>query len=264
MFNNPSVGNAKGIKANIATQNHEFAGAVRATSDLNASDVTLTNTFHLENGTTSAKSTHASVTVQKMVVANTVTANQCTIHRITNATRTEIDTSGLFGGKNIANFFVPTGVVLMWSGKETTIPEGWCFCDGSNGTPDLRDRFIRCANESDILPNTSGNNTSTVDGAHDHSGGTGATTLTSDQLPTHSHTITHTTESVFANANLNSSSTTATGIPPLAGATSTGTVQTQTQAAAANNGHSHDFPMDPGHSHDYVPPYYALCFIMKL
>lgn len=30
----------------------------------------------------------------------------------------------------------------MWSGSVATIPAGWAFCNGSNGTPDLRDRFI--------------------------------------------------------------------------------------------------------------------------
>lgn len=35
---------------------------------------------------------------------------------------------------------VPVGGIIMFSG--TTIPEGWLLCDGANGTPDLRDKFV--------------------------------------------------------------------------------------------------------------------------
>jgi hypothetical protein len=34
------------------------------------------------------------------------------------------------------------GIILMYSGPHTSIPDGWSLCDGTNGTPDLRDRFI--------------------------------------------------------------------------------------------------------------------------
>ena len=37
---------------------------------------------------------------------------------------------------------IPSGVIVMWSGTIASIPEGWALCDGSSGTPDLRDRFI--------------------------------------------------------------------------------------------------------------------------
>ena len=37
---------------------------------------------------------------------------------------------------------VPSGCILMWGGAKSDIPNGWVLCDGANGTPDLRDRFI--------------------------------------------------------------------------------------------------------------------------
>lgn len=43
---------------------------------------------------------------------------------------------------NIIPSIVPRGVILMWSGTIATIPTGWVLCDGRNGTPDLRARFI--------------------------------------------------------------------------------------------------------------------------
>lgn len=49
---------------------------------------------------------------------------------------------------------IPAGVIVMWSGETTTIPSGWYLCDGTNGTPDLRDRFIVGASTTN--ENTSG------------------------------------------------------------------------------------------------------------
>ena len=37
---------------------------------------------------------------------------------------------------------VPSGCILLWSGSTGSVPSGWLLCDGTNGTPDLRDRFI--------------------------------------------------------------------------------------------------------------------------
>jgi len=34
------------------------------------------------------------------------------------------------------------GMIIMWSKPIAQIPNGWALCDGTNGTPDLRDRFI--------------------------------------------------------------------------------------------------------------------------
>lgn len=37
---------------------------------------------------------------------------------------------------------VPPGTIMIWKGARGDIPQGWYACDGDNGTPDLRDRFI--------------------------------------------------------------------------------------------------------------------------
>ncbi len=37
---------------------------------------------------------------------------------------------------------IPSGVIVMWSGTIANIPSGWALCNGSSGTPDLRERFI--------------------------------------------------------------------------------------------------------------------------
>lgn len=37
---------------------------------------------------------------------------------------------------------VPSGVIVAWSGTVASIPAGWTICNGTSGTPDLRDRFV--------------------------------------------------------------------------------------------------------------------------
>lgn len=37
---------------------------------------------------------------------------------------------------------LPTGVIVEWYGSIASIPAGFVLCDGTNGTPDLRDRFV--------------------------------------------------------------------------------------------------------------------------
>lgn len=45
--------------------------------------------------------------------------------------------SGIFG-----SFYFQPGMVIMWSGAVSEVPAGWALCDGTQGTPDLRSRFI--------------------------------------------------------------------------------------------------------------------------
>lgn len=44
----------------------------------------------------------------------------------------------LFG--MVANYL--NGMIVMWSGPLASIPDGWQICDGTNSTPDLRNRFV--------------------------------------------------------------------------------------------------------------------------
>lgn len=64
------------------------------------------------------------------------------------------------------------GTILLWSGAVVDIPSGWLLCDGTSGTPDLRDRFVIGAG-STYNPDDSGggvNHTHTFTGdGHSHS-----------------------------------------------------------------------------------------------
>ena len=37
---------------------------------------------------------------------------------------------------------LPSGTIVLWSGDSNNIPEGWQLCDGTNGTPNLIDKFV--------------------------------------------------------------------------------------------------------------------------
>lgn len=51
---------------------------------------------------------------------------------------------------------IESGIILIWSGAIVNIPIGYVLCDGNNGTPDLRDRFIIGAGDSYAVDSTGG------------------------------------------------------------------------------------------------------------
>ena len=57
---------------------------------------------------------------------------------------------------------LPIGSIIMWSGDTSSIPTGWQLCDGTNGTPDLRNRFVIGAGDTYPVGNTGGNADSVV------------------------------------------------------------------------------------------------------
>ena len=71
----------------------------------------------------------------------------------------------------------PSGGIIIWSGAENNIPNGWSLCDGQNGTPDLRNRFVVGA--------SSGTGDTTYPGLSVNATGGSANAT----LVTHSHTV---------------------------------------------------------------------------
>ena len=72
-------------------------------------------------------------------------------------------------------YLVPSGIIVMWSGTLGTIPADWSLCDGTGGTPDLRDKFIYGWTDGVDPGGTGGAATH----QHDYS-----------DVPSHNHTIT--------------------------------------------------------------------------
>ncbi len=69
-------------------------------------------------------------------------------------TNIQLDATTVTGSTFVASAFqegaktggiVPSGGIIMWKGSVATIPTGWYLCDGTNGTPNLSDRFVIAA-----------------------------------------------------------------------------------------------------------------------
>ena len=72
---------------------------------------------------------------------------------------------------------VPSGAILMWSGTLVSIPGGWHLCDGTSGTPDLRDKFIYGTAVGEDPGATGGSAT------HTHTGSTGTAGAHNHAMP---------------------------------------------------------------------------------
>lgn len=82
---------------------------------------------------------------------------------------------------------LPKGIILMWSGAVVNIPTGWALCNGTNGTPDLRDRFIVGAGSTYSVAATGGSKDAVlVNHAHTASA---SSSFTGSALSGHSHAV---------------------------------------------------------------------------
>lgn len=113
-----------------------------------------------------------------------------------------------------------TGIIALWSGTVVDIPNGWALCDGNNGTPDLRNRFVIGAGDTYDPDDSGGAST------HNHD-------FTGDG---HTHGIPNTL------CGTPGTSCQTLFVPGTTVNSATGTTDTDS----------------------HLPPYYALCYIMKL
>lgn len=98
----------------------------------------------------------------------------------TGVTPSVTDDTTKFATTAFVRDIIPTGVIVMWSGTVATIPSGWLICDGSNSTPDLRDKFVIGARQDD-----SGTAKTNVTGSLTQTGGSKDAIVVS-----HTHTAT--------------------------------------------------------------------------
>jgi hypothetical protein len=162
------------------------------------------------------------------------------------------------GGSNTPTWgsVFPSGGIVMWSGTIATIPSGWYLCNGSNGTPDLRNKFVIGAFSDD-----SGTAKTTVTGTSTQTGGTKDAIVVSH---THTATVTdpghsHTSTDALNGYNLGGGAEGYDVMSQSSGYSSsnviTATATTGITVANSTEGSSG--------TNQNLPPYYALAFIMK-
>ncbi len=192
----------------------------------------------------------------------------------------------------------PSGGIAMWSGTVASIPEGWALCDGSNGSPDLRDRFVVGALAGQEPGDVGGANTVTLalnqmpvhkhgataatDGAHTHSASTGSAgnhthNTTTGSGGSHSHTAT--SDNSLGSGTARPGGGVGGARTSQGGAVnwvshghsvsslSSGGAHTHTVTVTSAGDHSHTVSVDAagaGASIDNRPSYYAMAFIYKL
>lgn len=139
------------------------------------------------------------------------------------------------------------GMIIMWSGMQHDIPEGWALCNGQNGTPELRGKFILGA--AGMYGEGS-------------KGGNAYITLKKEQLPAHDHdgsvvSIQERGTQVDRNAFMTNSSSPQLRFPK----------SYWNHMQQYRHGPFTDTPLKiaeegKGKAIHIMPPYYALCYIM--
>ena len=166
--------NGAGIEVGdgYATFTYNSAGSGSWTSNvgLNVIGNTSVTTFDC-TGATSLATNGGSVNIASLGASTTIKGTLNVDEAVT--------ISGNFNVGTVNFAHVPSGVIVMWSGESTNIPNGWVLCDGNNNTPNLSGRFIVGYSASDSDYNNINNN-----------GGNKNFTITENNLPLHSHSCT--------------------------------------------------------------------------
>lgn len=180
---------------------------------------------------------------------------------------------------------LPRGIITMWSGATNAVPSGWALCDGNNGTPNLKDRFIVGAGQSYGVGNTGGNITQTPS-VWTNAAGTGinvaGTAITEAQMPWHTHSGSVGSDASIQVQDYIQSSSAGEWLvddsfgsigwspSPIRKPLKEFSASLSINGTGGNQPHYHGVT-DNGHAHtaaasaiDVRPPYYALAFIMKL
>jgi microcystin-dependent protein len=129
-------------------------------------------------------------------------------------------------------------MIMIWSGSVGSIPTGWVLCNGSNSTPDLRDKFVIGAGTSYAVGGTGGSKDAVVV-SHTH-------TATDSG---HTHTIAVANQSNVNDSTSGGDQRPQTSSTTLTTATGTANITVASTGVSGNNAN--------------LPPYYALCYIMK-
>jgi len=146
----------------------------------------------------------------------------------------------------------PSGGIIIWSGSVASIPSGWYLCNGSNGTPDLRDRFVVGAGSTYAVADTGGS-ANAIAVSHTH-------TATTASDGTHNHDVVGTKSDGYTIYGADKFYTVSSGGP----SQYVDTIKSTGIASAGS--HTHTITVASAGSsgtNANLPPYYALAYIMK-
>ena len=205
------------------------SNSIKITITENDNNTDFPITFSVAAGQSGGNTLHSDNQFTYNALANVVTAGSFSG---SGSSLTSLNASNLGTGTvpdarlSNSSLFVQ-GMIMMYTGS--TAPSGWAICDGQNGTPDLRDRFIVGAGSAYSVGNTGGQN---------------SVTLTTAQMPSHKHSTSVDNTTLFPAAGGVTFNYGGAGQYP-------GTTFTMSNEGG-------------GQSHENRPPYYALMFIVKL
>lgn len=140
---------------------------------------------------------------------------------------------------------IPTGMISLWYGSIGSVPLGWYLCDGTNGTPDLRDKFVVGAGSTYSVAATGGS-TDAIVVSHTHT----ATSTVTD--PGHRHSVGPSAGSAATQGSGSGQWRTDSSGAGLSTTVTTGVTVATTNASAGVSG-----------TNANLPPYYALAYVMK-
>jgi hypothetical protein len=144
----------------------------------------------------------------------------------------------------------PSGGIIIWSGSSASIPTGWVLCNGSNSTPDLRDRFVVGAGSTYAVGGTGGSANAIVV-SHTH------TTTSAVTDAGHFHKDYIGGQSGTGSGNFSGNTASMGPNQPNASELRTTTETTGITVATTVNS------AGTSGTNANLPPYYALCYIMK-
>jgi microcystin-dependent protein len=154
------------------------------------------------------------------------------------------------GNKHYADFSaagIVSGIIIMWD--SAILPDGWVECDGTSGTPDLRDRFVVGAGGSYTVGASGGSNT----WSQNYNLTIASHTLTTAELPAHAHTWSDSKPTTLGYGGGDAPAT-------YSGFTTSGGTTTNTGSGGS---HGHTSSTVTTNATENKPPCVALRYIMK-
>jgi len=194
-----------------------------------------------------------------------------------------VTSTGVISGPGV----IPIGGIIMWNGSSASIPSNWQLCDGSNGTPDLRNKFILGGNaystsawRESITGSTlsTGGNKDSIAVSHTHS-----FSGTADSAGAHTHTVTGSTSNDGAHTHTTTLGvgTTSSTNPPYWQGTGGNTQSSATTSSAGAHTHTLSGTAASAGAHGHtltgsiasagssgtnanLPPFFVLAFIQRM